>query len=1432
VVGLLAATPIRARAEGFGGFSIDMTGTTVSVGRVNPGDQNVTPYATQLTVRSSMAYALSAMAPMNFSTAEVPVKTMPITALEWRNRRLGGTFTPFVAGVNAITAGGPAPAGDTTVLDLRVAPDYSTLPTRARMGVLDPGDPYRASLTYSVTSGTIDSSYAYPSPFSPDGDDVNDSTFFHWYQGTARVVDVHVFSADGVTLVRTLTVANASVGTGNVSVEWDGRDDNRTVVAEGDYLYRVRVNPDELVDPGLVLATGLVGVQRGVGLGTATVTGTIRANDGAAVPAADLIGIAGAMVRLYRGSGVLAATVLTNAQGVYSIRDLAAGPYYLEVTAPSYFTHTSATFEVGAGATVTMNILLTHNHSLVITKSVDVVDVEVGDVVGYTIEVKATGVDNLRDLMVFDVIQEGLRFLPDTALVNGLPLPKQAPGTSLALQGQRMEIRVGSLAHGRKVIVYYEATVVPGTKAGPLLNSATATAVVSATGTSVSAGPTHARIFVRNGEMGDRSLLFGRVFRDQNANGLFDPEDVPLRKARVLLDDGTIIVADDQGRYSARGVAGGSHALMAVAPPDADVLLSMLVPSGPALTAVVDLRLGVAARVDFAFPPRVLDEWAGESRAETLLGHAALTSRLDLGSPLLFRVSGRIAGFAEYDLGGGYRLTTFVDTAHQPREELGGARDELTLQPEVGDYSVMTPGVPDKLGMRLSAPWGSALLGRSGVNFTETNLINSIRSFLGMDVTRTAKTWKVRGFAGFAESLVVRDEFPNDGTTGPLKLSKRPVLPGSDRLIVEERHPRTGEVLSRTKLGRDTEYTIDNSTAQIVLHAPWPLATASGSVYFFVVQYEFSPADREIPPAFVAGGRGVWKPTRSTTVGSSALFESSEPEHHVALGLDARTNTDELEVAAEAAVSSRGDETPENLPGTDPTALRMRASYLPTEDTRVFGYVNRIGGSYTQRVDFQARMPADQTFGYLPPPSQSLISPPLVRGLFNGQRDFPFVLQGAPDILEWGTGASVRVTRDLDLSLGTLDIAPGVNDLSFKGESNHTDYLAANYHPEGTPTMFVATTGTWAGASRTEERSVVAASRWDTDFFSTGAEYRFLLKEAPGQPGMLGHSALLRGRYKKWRMLQPAALVEWSGTAIDAADRQADDPCDPDLMVTDELDRGDCSVNEAKIVALGVESAMPGLYTYAYANYGEVLDRVTSAESLVVKGAFAGLNFNMPSFFGSLRVDVSEDTKLGRNLGAGGRLRAVLSPSVMSFVSLNYKLHNKIDVRDQWNHTVGLAYRPLLRPRFFAFLKYTDKSQPSARDDIAPRRRLKLATADVVVPLRKAASMGTRLAWKRVRSSTGDLTLAMAGEDLTWIFHKRYEVTAGGRVASASGTGDFYAGVTFGLGMRFEGGFRLVAGVNYARTDLAFEADESIPGVFVHMSTTYGRAGAPAEMWP
>jgi gliding motility-associated-like protein len=89
-------------------------------------------------------------------------------------------------------------------------------------------------------------------PFSPNGDGIADTTTISINFGEESGIQARVEIFDYIgKLVRTLV--HEEMQTGNISIVWDGRDENGDMVGIGPYIYQVRIG-NEVRNGVLVVA--------------------------------------------------------------------------------------------------------------------------------------------------------------------------------------------------------------------------------------------------------------------------------------------------------------------------------------------------------------------------------------------------------------------------------------------------------------------------------------------------------------------------------------------------------------------------------------------------------------------------------------------------------------------------------------------------------------------------------------------------------------------------------------------------------------------------------------------------------------------------------------------------------------------------------------------------------------------------------------------------------------------------------------------------------------------------------------------------------------------------------------------------------------------------------------------------------------------------
>jgi uncharacterized repeat protein (TIGR01451 family) len=362
--------------------------------------------------------------------------------------------------------------------------------------------------------------------------------------------------------------------------------------------------------------------------------------------------IAGAGLGGYTVSGS-AIRMTTGADGFYNFVLLPSAPahcvFSLTVTPPSQWTFPSTVIPAqpgalapagGAGTVVAVQpqpgapsgsdtpyyLLLdvgsatpeiVHNHlpvdaalpaGLALRKTGDKAVAEVGDSVRYSITVSVSPGATPRQVTVVDRLPHGFTYIAGTAMVEGKRIadPAGAPGPQLAFQ-------LGSVPAGGSVTLQYRVRVGIGAAQGDGINTAIAHGC-QVSGGCVSSGsfsplprslPSNEgryRVRVAGGAFGIEACVLGKVFVDCNGNHVQDPEELGIPGVRLLLQDGTFLTSDSEGKYSMCGLPPKSHVLRIdelTLPRGSRLTTSSNRNLGDAGSLWLDLKMGELQRADF-----------------------------------------------------------------------------------------------------------------------------------------------------------------------------------------------------------------------------------------------------------------------------------------------------------------------------------------------------------------------------------------------------------------------------------------------------------------------------------------------------------------------------------------------------------------------------------------------------------------------------------------------------------------------------------------------------------------------------------------------------------------------------------------------------------------------------------------------------------------
>ena len=175
--------------------------------------------------------------------------------------------------------------------------------------------------------------------------------------------------------------------------------------------------------------------------------------------------------------------------------------------------------------------------------------VSVGDSVIYTVTITAS--QNFGATRIVDELPAGLAYAPGSATFDGAALTPSVSGLTQIWE-------LPALSQGTHALRY---AVVVGPTAGQntkLTNTVDVTASVPGGGTA--SGSAQATVQTIAGAFSDRLTILGRVIVG-SADGGWTSVKHGVAGVRIIMEDGTTVVTDAQGRYSFQEVRPGAHVL-------------------------------------------------------------------------------------------------------------------------------------------------------------------------------------------------------------------------------------------------------------------------------------------------------------------------------------------------------------------------------------------------------------------------------------------------------------------------------------------------------------------------------------------------------------------------------------------------------------------------------------------------------------------------------------------------------------------------------------------------------------------------------------------------------------------------------------------------------------------------------------------------------
>ncbi len=265
---------------------------------------------------------------------------------------------------------------------------------------------------------------------------------------------------------------------------------------------------------------------------------------------------------------------------------LPGAPFTLDVASRG------ATFALGAGATAAFDLPLDAVAVDAFLTKVASKDVAaIGDFVQYQVRLSVpSAVAPLVGVMVQDDLPRGFRYVDNSAHLDGARIADPR----IERDGRRLTFDLPALAPGTTPEIRYVTEIGGGARPGRARNTAQASGP-SVSGSNVAS----AVVTVREELFTSRSILVGEVMA-----GACDAPGEGVRGVRILMEDGTFVVTDEDGKYHIEGLTPGTHVVQVDLPsvPATHQLVDCAPSSrgaGRTFSRFIDLAAGTLWREDF-----------------------------------------------------------------------------------------------------------------------------------------------------------------------------------------------------------------------------------------------------------------------------------------------------------------------------------------------------------------------------------------------------------------------------------------------------------------------------------------------------------------------------------------------------------------------------------------------------------------------------------------------------------------------------------------------------------------------------------------------------------------------------------------------------------------------------------------------------------------
>jgi uncharacterized repeat protein (TIGR01451 family) len=250
-------------------------------------------------------------------------------------------------------------------------------------------------------------------------------------------------------------------------------------------------------------------------------------------------------------------------------------------------------------------------HILSIDKKVGTDKVDKGDPLRYEVTVHNKGKEALTNAQLNDLLPRGFRYLSGTARIDGQKVEPQ-----ISADGSTLRWSLGTLAANSSVSIVYACVVTMDARLGQNTNEVTVSAILPQ-GSRLEAS-SGVDVTVEAGMFHNDSIIFGRVFVDQNDDRVQNYAEPGIQGVRLILEDGTYVLTDREGKYHFTGIKPGMHVLRldeTSLPPGLKVAIIDSQNALNPLSRMVELRYGTPHKANFRVLPLKKEKAADDAKA-------------------------------------------------------------------------------------------------------------------------------------------------------------------------------------------------------------------------------------------------------------------------------------------------------------------------------------------------------------------------------------------------------------------------------------------------------------------------------------------------------------------------------------------------------------------------------------------------------------------------------------------------------------------------------------------------------------------------------------------------------------------------------------------------------------------------------------------------